>query len=705
MTNKIKKILEKYPRPDQTLLPEIILTWRTSAGHIWLDCKTGNKIKNPDIYNYGSIGYRNMDSDIICVNSGATLKYAYCKYHSSAKLLEFAVVAMSSNRTGGARFWEYIEDGERYFIDKDKHIYTADGEKSPNSTFRAYKYHETYRFDLYLNMITRCSYSTKNFMGEFKKLVGKDMIAVGNGRVLKLDHPYYITEWYKLKPYKESNGKVQKLLNEVTSLPHKDLTDICLQHKPLSYKPPNSSWNRNLNDVIYFEHLSDEWSVLRYCIRSSNDSNIESYRIYIAEDGTCKMAKLNDCGRWISAKTQMGTWRRSSGRIVNFEDMTQSKRLSYITPILEKIDIDKQADCLALIVKFPQIEKLYKLGYDKLAYDLISNGTVNADIKARFGDINKNAKTIFGEFGLNKRQFDFWYECCNTPPYYASGLISGNYRKCLPDMKKYFGNDLSHMDNETFNRLLKTIARFHYSSWYGVERIIEDIRVDGKTFFKNISRLLAKYDKEGRGEELLRLINDAVNEYRRISNANRPDINWMFEDYSDVVRTHDSLGEIRRIQEEENRARWNMSEAERRKKEDAKREKVDEERKCYEYEDDNYIIRLPKNVGEIVSEGMKQHICIGGYTSRHSNGDTNLFFLRSKETPDSPFYAIEMDNNKKIVQIHGFGNKWLGNNPEAIPTVIRWLRKNDIDCQDKILTCTAQGYGGNAACIAMPVVD
>jgi hypothetical protein len=322
-------------------------------------------------------------------------------------------------------------------------------------------------------------------------------------------------------------------------------------------------------------------------------------------------------------------------------------------------------------------------------------------MKVKFGELNKKAKTIFGEFGLNKRQLDIWIQYCNHP--YTGQRISGNYfQTCIPSIKKYFGNDLSSIDDETFDKLLQCVAHIKYSHWYGVDKLVEDIGVDGKVFLKNIVRLCEKYEDS---DEIIRLIGDSVSAYRRVNPVDRPEINWIFKERSDLVRVHDALVEIRRIQEEESRLRYSLAEAERRKKEDEKRKKVDEKRKCYEYEDDNYIIRLPESVKEIVEEGVKQHICIGGYTTSHSIGNTNLFFLRSKESPNTPFYAIEMNNDKKIVQIHGFGNKWLGNDPAAIPTVIRWLRKNEINCNDRILTCTAKGYGGNAPCIEMPVVD
>ena len=217
--------------------------------------------------------------------------------------------------------------------------------------------------------------------------------------------------------------------------------------------------------------------------------------------------------------------------------------------------------------------------------------------------------------------------------------------------------------------------------------------------FKNLVRLSNKEQR------IYNIVNDALSQYRSLSMSRRPEVDWFFDDVSDAVRAHDALTELHRIEQEERRALYNAQEAERLKKEEEKRKKVDEERKQYEYEDDNYVIRLPKDCAEIVREGSMQRICIGGYTSRHSLGDTNIFFLRKKSDPDMPFYAIEMNNSKCINQIHGFGNRWLGNNPEAIPTVIRWLRKNEIKCTNDILTCKAIGYGKTNEYVPMPVVD
>ena len=707
MKNIIERIIEKNPTPDQNLLPEAWLFWDTvKEGRVYLNCHTGEKHKNLPNDIDTRLTYRSMKDNRICTYSGAALRYAYCKYHEKEKLLELSVVEMSTRRTDGPRKWEYAKDSERYFIDISKNIYNKNGIKDPYNKFYGYEWHVTWGFHNYIGLLDRVNYND-NFMNEFKKLIGKDFVIVGNGKCLDLRCPYYIKTWYQYKCPKKTTGKVQKLLDELTNLPHSDISDICKKHPVIEYEEggTNYRYKREIKNVVYFENLNDIWSVLRWCYRQDNDASLETYRVYISENGDCKMAKLNDTGEWVPAQNKKDTyWGNSGAAIVNFEDMAKCKRLSYIMPIIKKTDAVKQLSHIVSIVKFPEIEKLYKMGYESFAKELLVDYTVQANIKNRFGKTNPKAKTIYGEFGLNKYQFDKYVNSCNIKYDYNNrdALCDRHFRDCIISIKKFFGDDISHMDNETFDKLFLCMARISNISYWHSKMIdkIQNMEIDHQRFIKNVARLSEKH-----GEEAIRLIRDTMDMHNNLGVAVRPEIDWMFDSYSDIVRVHDALTEIKRIEDEERRARWNMEAAERRKQEDERRMKIDEKRKQYEYEEDEYIIRLPKDCNEIIDEGVKQHICIGGYTGSHSDGHTNLFFLRKKSESNIPFYAIEMNNNKNVVQIHGFGNKWLGNNPEAIPTVVRWLRQNNITCDNKILTCTSTGYGSNAQYIPMPVVD
>jgi hypothetical protein len=135
-----------------------------------------------------------------------------------------------------------------------------------------------------------------------------------------------------------------------------------------------------------------------------------------------------------------------------------------------------------------------------------------------------------------------------------------------------------------------------------------------------------------------------------------------------------------------------------------KRAALDKKRKEYEWSDDSFLIRLPHTIGELVTEGSNLSHCVGSYTNSHALGNTTILFLRKSSEPEKSFYTIELHDNR-IVQIHGFGNKWLGNDPDAIPFVMRWLKRIGARCDTKILTSTAKGYRAmNEACVPLPVI-
>jgi hypothetical protein len=344
-------------------------------------------------------------------------------------------------------------------------------------------------------------------------------------------------------------------------------------------------------------------------------------------------------------------------------------------------------------LRFPEVEKFMKLGYTELANRIANSSTPHADLRHEFGEYyNEKETNLLRKVGMTKYQMD---RCVSNN---SSRNRYWYHGSALGDMRAWFGNDLSHLDNATFDKFYNAFGQIR-SQAYGLQGYIEQLGLDNKRFLKNAIRLNDKQQ-----HCIFSMIRDTMNQYLRLNAGTAPEVDWYFDSYSDVVRTHDAIDELKRAQDQERMAMWNLGYAERQKKEEEKRIKIDENRKKYEYEDDNYIIRLPNNGTEIVTEGSKQRICIGGYVSSHSLGNTNLFFIRRKSEPDIPFYAIEMKNGV-VIQIHGYCNKWLGCDPEVIPTVVRWLRKNNIKCDEKILTCKATGYGAINDYVKMPVVD
>lgn len=688
---------------DTKMLPKVWVTWASTKDgrfnkRYWLNCQTGKKKDKPeswmiytsegDVTTYGwrgehnfGITYYTQHNDNIWIASNSKPRYAYAKYHKDIDRLEIAVVGINTSRKEEKRTWEFISN--RFFIGKDKTIIDQFGLPISYSV-NVYDYHTAWSPKELLSMILRLNPS-KYFVDEFKKFIGGNSFTIGNGTSVDVEYSYHLQRWYETSQKVRGKGKQQKLTDMLTALPLMDSSDFAEKY-PVR-EEPTGNWYGELINFVHFERVNNEWCVLRAFHRDKDGNIDERWRMYVGDNGTNRIVAPSKEG-WVPSKQTHTKYNRFF--FANADEATDKcNRIKYVLNAMGDVERREEVDFLITTLRFPEIEQLIKLGYPQAAHSIINSNTPKADLRHIFGGyFNEKEKNILRKVGLTKAQLDYYMP--------KTGL---RVASALEAMRKMFGNDLSYLDINSFEKYYDGHLRICETFWRGLGPAIMGLNLDEMRFFKNLVRLGEKR------ENVFHIAHDTLNSYRALTIGTEPEIDWYFADYSDLIRAHDAVIELKRIQDEERRAMWDMKAAERRKKEEEKRIKVDKERKQYEYEDDNYIIRLPKDSNEIVREGSSQHICISGYTGRHAFGETNLFFLREKSESDAPFYAIEMDNNKSIVQIHGFGNKWLGNDPEAIPTVVRWLRKHGIHCDETILTCKAKGYSSCNDYVPMPVVD
>lgn len=683
---------------DTTLLPEVWVTWLSKNGRIWMN-NSGTRYNHPQSWMYyddesslysryganGKIPYGSnwstRNNDRLWVAAGSQLYYAYAKYHEDIDRLELAAVKYDTTRGDGVHAWGYA--GDRLFVGKDKTIVDVNG----NSIGRYnIKKGSTFVYDRdAIRAIVRLT-TNEQFLGEFKKFIGRNYFIIGNGTSEYIQYAWHLNKWYDTVQKKRTMGKSQKLVDELVKMPLGDISHLAHKYLPRTIY---DSWRgaETQGNIIYFERVNDEWSVLRALIRNDDGEFDEGWRVYLGDDGTNRIASKSD-GDWIPSSQHRGWYFRRQYYFANKEEaLEKCDRIKYIAPIMASAD---GVDALITTLRFPAIEQLYKMGQKRLALAIAKSSQPKAHMKEVFGYYNDKAKGVLRQIGMAKHQLDAYCEKRDSNDRYSYG------NTVIRRLREALGDDLSRIDITMFNKYLNAFDAMLGNFWH--DRILERLDIDKSRFWKNVVRLNDK------NPNAARLISDTLGVYQRLYGM-PVEVDWLFDDYSDIVRTHDALTELANEREAERRVYYDMEEAKRRKVDDEKRKKTDEARKHYEYEDENFIIRLPKDVYEIIREGSKQSICIGGYTARHSRGETNLFFLRRKDADDTPFYAIEMNNNKVIVQIHGHSNKWLGNNPEAIPTVVRWLRKHNIKCDEKILTCTARGYGRTNEYITMPQVD
>ena len=79
----------------------------------------------------------------------------------------------------------------------------------------------------------------------------------------------------------------------------------------------------------------------------------------------------------------------------------------------------------------------------------------------------------------------------------------------------------------------------------------------------------------------------------------------------------------------------------------------------YSYENDKYLIVVPKTIQEIFAESLYLRLCViregvTRYWERVSKNDSYMMFLRKKESPEQPFYLIEVEPGGTIRQKRSF---------------------------------------------------
>ena len=689
---------------DTSLLPKVWIYWESQEGTIYMNGESGERQNYPEpwmttrCYKYGEdddkskvhegFSWRDKDKPFGWIKNGSNLIYAYAKYHEDIERLEVAAVKYDTTRGKYAHEWKFA--GSRFFIGKDKTC-ILDDNSAFGGTWGTYVANHYVQYVKNMLQVLGRMRSNQYFAEEFKKFIGADYFLIGNGNTVEIKGCWDLLKWFETTQKMPGDGKEQKLVNRLTNIPLGSIEGLAEK-----YPEKETGSYYKIRDIAYFEKINDNWCVLRILCRDENNSLNETQRIYIGDNGTTRIASKSKVG-WVPSKQTFHRYWSGCVYIANMDEaIAQCQRIKYALSNSQLDDSDV-VDYLTTSLRFPEIEQLSKFGYFRSARQIATQPNAIQNLKELFGGYyNEKEKNLLRKVGMTKPQLDIYMRYYEEGP--NSNRFCYEYRYALNEMRIMFGNDLTYLDPDSFEKYLLGCKEWKYFRDYADRYVFEYLNIDKMRLFKNLVRL------KNKNSNIFTIVRDAICTYKQLDVEHRIDVNWYFDNASDAIRVHDAVVELLRLQNEERRAMWNMQESERRKKEEEKRKQLDKERKIYEYEDNEYIIRLPKDAAEIASEGNKQHICIGSYVSRHSIGDTNLFFLRCKSNPDEPFYAIEMNNSKNIVQIHGFGNRWLGNNPEAIPTVIRWLRKNDIKCSDNILTCTATGYGQTNNYVAMPAI-
>lgn len=667
----VRAYVAAHPTPDQNLCPEIIQNWKDSSDtYVYWSNKIGRRMK-------GTIHPATTDYHYRWPASGYYFGF-YAKAVPEYDMLEVANITLKGGRgvDGEPRDWTYgwYESDRKFIFKGDNSYYTITGRRqgSPNPY-----YSKVVAETIHTGVLNGffCMYNHK---GEIQKLYPG---------IEDVNSIYELERFYKNGWVQRKESKTVKNLNEVEL----DAPDI-------------SKIKDGIHRVHVIEQVNDEYVVIRRFDQNYNWRNgernytdwYENIRVFVNKKGKpTVMIPHYYNSSWKISTARIHTWGDDNVGLIGEEIIDTWLPLKYLKGIINF----KTSECLADLVatmRHPIIEQLTKSGYPRIAAELCRDNQIAANLRDYFRVDKETKQPLYKLLGVNKWLLQA-VENYEAPRAY----YNRNKTNIIYQIKWLYNKfDISDLSKETIDLLMLGVANSENInvkelvngcnySWRWRNQRWAEVTENERNFVLKLYRMKKK-DPEN---PILRTYIDTIRLYDRLNDNRKPQVDLQrFGDFNDLVNLHDRLNEIYNIQYAEQQARWDEEKRRRLEAEKEVFKKLQKDRKeKFNAESTNYVIRVPEELDEITQEGINLHHCVGGYVNSHAHGDTNIIFLRKKNTPDESFYTIEVKNDQ-IVQIHGSHNKWLGNDPEAIPFVWKWIKDRGFNCPEYILLNKGAGY-------------
>lgn len=669
--------LGRNPEPVQELCPVLNQYWRNSKGQyvVW-NSETGKRTtydpvdyRNKTIYRIG-LGEEEMRDKLR--NNYPVRKYYdgfYLRYVKELNALEVASVYLKGGRgvDGTKKKWRYNDSHARRLIflgDQRAYGYSIyeDGRFYSKETARWIANMENHVFD---------QKSYDEFVSWSTPVNG--VLVDAWNRPMTTIRPWMLSKWYVTNNVQRQGSDLRNYLEDL-ELPDVDVPFVDKVH------------------TLVYQKIDEQYAVIRvfttgtynYDWRTHTGSTArrakfdEFLRVFIDSKGKVKTL-VRRGGNWKMTSNIGYIYQSNVMGFANYEEALEWKPLKYILPVDKDASITK----IIAMMRHPIVEQLAKAGYTNIAKEIMNNNEVAANLKKYFL-ANERKEPMYRMLGVNKHLLRT-----------ANEIDGDNALIFIREIKRMMGGgDISSLDSDTID-MLKSI--YFLNDRRGLMRHLPRVN---RYYWRDVSsvatqeerdQLMTIFRRQMKDNRILRTWDDTVSTYDAM--YNRPDVNLMdWSNYSELLRLHDAMIALHRAEQADRERAWNI----RRQADAAERqkrfEKLQEERiGKFEYENDRFAVRVPKELAEITQEGISLHHCVGGYVSEHAYGNTNILFLRRKSEESIPFYTIEIRGNK-VIQIHGMNNRWLGNNPEAVPFMYEYLKQLGVDFDPRMLLNTSTGY-------------
>lgn len=484
---------------------------------------------------------------------------------------------------------------------------------------------------------------TKNIEDICEKFFGFTVAPGKGNKLIKLDNIWSLVEFISHKTRVKKRGPKQLKIDELTKI---ELPDV---------DAGNSS-----NTVGFIHRANDE-----YCVVRLFSFGIETCRFYVSKKNVFACNRTDD-GEW----TYRPFTASGKGFDWNFcvedidADAVKGTQLEYLAEMLDEMIADNRGVAIWGLLTIPCLERLAKADerLKKVVFKALNSYHPYSSLTSILGDLNQSEKKLFKILGINKYQFEL----------FAEKDFEG-----LPKLKQEFANttlDLASFDNETTDLIVSTCDFYHeHNKGWGaqychrIEHMLATVAANyGLATMRAIKPLL--FEMVGKTRSTM------VRGYTSVTCLAN-----LYGDYIDMaVQLHCSFPaniEVDRVAEAHDVAmeaynaqkiaieveKWNALKPTWRKW-------------TFDDKNEDYVVILPEKPQDLAVEGITLHHCVKSYIGKVSNGTTNIVFIRKREEIDEPFFTVEISNEGGVEQIHGFGNRNLGTEPELVPFVNKWIK-------------------------------
>lgn len=271
----------------------------------------------------------------------------------------------------------------------------------------------------------------------------------------------------------------------------------------------------------------------------------------------------------------------------------------------------------ALFAKYPCVEYLTKLGF----YDLVEGKLSGADTR---GIINWRGKNLFKVLKVNKQELN--------------AIKAQNIHVTLGFLKalQFFKT----VDSK-FSPPEVVQAAGAFNNYYDFNEL-QKLHKYGN-YKKLTSYLLKQHEKDPQhissGSNALTTWRDYIDDCIRLGMDLEKE-SVLFP--SDLYTAHQNTNRQLKMKADESL-----------NKKIASRVKVLDK---FRFEFSGLFMRPATNSLELLDEGEALNHCVyRNYAEKYAKGETNIFFIRKDEEPDTPFYTLEL-KGKTIIQVRGYKN-------------------------------------------------